>query len=149
MTNTFFKLNYSPILNLMAATHRNNVGTGWNALQWCESYLFHTSHTKLCFSHSKFNYDVPQGSVVGPFWFTLYMLLWGSIFRRCSIYFHCKEDDTQLYLWVRPNNTQTQRNPCSLTKDIKIWMTSNLVLLNSDKTDIFVLGPVKPLKHGV
>ncbi|XP_030580839.1 uncharacterized protein LOC115777144, partial [Archocentrus centrarchus] len=70
-----------------------------------------------------------------------YMLPLGSIIRKHCINFHSYADDTQLYLSMKPDDTHQLVKLQECLKDIKAWMTSNFLLLNSDKTEILVLGP--------
>uniref|UniRef100_A0A669EKP4 Reverse transcriptase domain-containing protein n=1 Tax=Oreochromis niloticus TaxID=8128 RepID=A0A669EKP4_ORENI len=131
--------------NILLERLEHAVGITGTALQWFVSYL----SNRLQFVHvngesssdTKVNYGVPQGSVLGPILFTLYMLPLGSIIRRHSINFHCYADDTQLYLSMKPGNTHQLVKLQECLKDIKTWMAANFLLLNSDKTEVIVLGP--------
>ena len=42
---------------------------------------------------------------------------------------------------MKPDETDQLANLQACLKDIKSWMTSNYLLLNSDKTEVIVLGP--------
>ncbi|XP_029297016.1 uncharacterized protein LOC115014371, partial [Cottoperca gobio] len=70
-----------------------------------------------------------------------YMLPLGNIIRNHSINFHCYADDTQLYLSIKPDETNELAKLQACLKDIKTWMSSNFLMLNTDKTEVIILGP--------
>ena len=61
--------------------------------------------------------------------------------RKHHIHYHCYADDTQLYISLKhdESNHLVQLQEC--LKNIKAWMTQNFLLLNSDKTEVVVIGP--------
>ncbi len=69
------------------------------------------------------------------------MLPLGNIIRKDGISFHCYADDTQLYISTRPDETSKLSKLTECVKNLKDWMTNNFILLNSDKTEILLIGP--------
>ncbi len=65
----------------------------------------------------------------------------GNIIRKYGISFHCYADDTQLYISTRPDETSKLSKLTECVKNIKDWMANNFLLLNSDKTELLLIGP--------
>ncbi len=72
----------------------------------------------------------------------LYVTL-GNIIRKHGVSFHCYADDTQLYISSRPGETHQIEKLMECIVDIKNWMTSNFLLLNSEKTEVLI-SDLKP-----
>ena len=113
------------------------------ALSWFRSYLSDRSQFVHVKDESSINttvsHGVPQGSVLEPILFTLYMLPLGNIIRNHFINFHCYADDTQLDLSIKPDEINQLSKLQTCLKDIKSWMCCNFLMLNSEKTEILVL----------
>ena len=123
-------------------------------LAWLRSY-FHERH-----QHDQINNttsepitvtcSAPQGSVLGPLAFTMYSSPLEEIVKahnlHCMIYAH----DTQGYDTFKPSNSASISSVTELCiKDIKCYMTKNMLKLNDSKTEILHLHsrhiPFSPL----
>ena len=133
---------------LQRLEHRLDI-TG-KCLQWLSTYLkdrtFRVHVNGQMSNNHNLDYGVPQGSVLGPKLFTLYMLPLSDIARRHNVNFHVYADDCQLYISFKKENMLITASMMErLVKDIKNWMTSNMLKLNGDKSDIMVLNdPRRP-----
>ena len=125
----------------------HEVGIRGTALSWFKSYLSDryqfVNVNQQSSLHSSVSHGVPQGSVLGPILFMLYLLPLGNVIRNHNINFHCYADDTQLYFSIKPDQINQIDRLNSCVSDIRSWMTENYLLLNADKTEVILLGPEK------
>ena len=82
-----------------------------------------------------------------PILFTMYTTPLGNIIHNHNLDFHLYADNTQLFISFKPCDSISRQTAISQVeaciKDIKTWMTNNLLKLNDDKTELIILPPVK------
>ena len=95
---------------------------------------------------AKLHQGVPQGSVLGPILFTLYMSPIGDICQKHNISFQSYANNQQNYLSFKPmRQTDTPKTQCiqkiqECIAKIRLWMCTNLLKLNDGKTEVLVVG---------
>ena len=108
------------------------------ALDWCKSYLLNRpQHVCIGNAISKpviLDYSVPQGSVLGPQWFTIYTSPVRDIILKYNLNYHVYADDTQLYITFK--SSQEPADSCITTlekciQEIRSWMRQNFVRVSS------------------
>uniref|UniRef100_A0A9J8BWB6 Reverse transcriptase domain-containing protein n=2 Tax=Cyprinus carpio carpio TaxID=630221 RepID=A0A9J8BWB6_CYPCA len=83
---------------------------------------------------------VPQGSILAPLLFSLYMLPLSRIMRKNQIAYHSYADDSQIYLSLSPNDYSPICSLCQCVDEINSWMCQNFLQLNKEKTEVIAFG---------
>ena len=104
--------------------------------------------TVLARPRSPCTLGVPQGSVLGPILFTLFIAPIANVIASHGLSFHQFADDTQLFISVdpkSPNNSLDILNICSV--DVLNWFTHNGLSLNPSKTEVLIMGTRQMVQH--
>ncbi len=118
-----------------------------DALDWVSSYLSGRTQSisiaEVKSPPQTLVRGVPQGSVLGPIFFTIYTLPLGDTVRKYGMKSHLFADNTQLYLTFDPKaqgdeelNITTME---SCISEIKLWMLQNKLNLNDGKMEFLFL----------
>ena len=138
MTKAFDSIRHDILLAKL-----RRIGISSSALAWFSSYLSGRKQVvrigNTVSEQLELRFGVPQGSILGPVLFTLY------VNELLSIPNHCQSmgyvDDTKLLLALPPNQTA---DAVSMLNDdlreITKWCCRNSLLLNPDKTKLLVIG---------
>ena len=126
-------------------------GVRGSALLWFESYFSGRSQAvniQGTLSQPKpLTTGMPQGSRVGPTEFPSYTSPVFTIAEKHGVSIHVYADDTQLYLPFNPTEYETAM--CKLqdcVEEIRLWLASNHLKLNEDKTEFLVIGSKPQLR---
>ncbi|KAF7248709.1 hypothetical protein EYD10_05509 [Varanus komodoensis] len=120
------------------------LGVGGTALQWFCSYLNGQFQKVMLWDYGsapwQLCHGVPQGSILSPLLFNIYMKPLGEVIRRCGLRNHQYADDTQLYLLfsTNPGEAVAVLNWC--LAEVMGWMRANKLKLNPDKTEVLLVG---------
>ena len=110
-------------------------------LQWFTSYLVDRTKRimfdKFSFQPRRLSCGVPQGSILGPVLFSLYISPLEDVIRAHGLKVMIYADDSQLYIIMRQSNRATASKDLTLCiQDIMSWNVSNIIKCNLTKTEI-------------
>ena len=127
------------------------MGLGGNVLKWFKSFLCgRCQRVRVgdCESYEIIiKFGVPQGSVLGPVLFNIYVRSLYATATRTSFNIHGFADDHQIYKSFHHKQEYSimvnELPNCS--QAINAWMDAHYLKLNPDKTEIIIFSPQKVL----
>ena len=120
-------------------------------LQWFRSYLSerkqYVYNNGECSELKQISCGVPQGSVLGPLLFLIYINDLPNISKKLNLYLFA--DDTNIYY----EDESLENLEIRVNKELKtlyLWLSVNRLALNIEKTNFVIFHPFnKPLKCNV
>ena len=129
---------------ILVHCHHTDFGFTDTVLQWFSSYLTDRTHyvslSNHCSAFAPVHSGVPQGSVLGPILFTMYIKPLSAIIDSHSILHHSFADDLQLHMSAPPDRiSELLHSMQSCISDVKAWATANMLKLNDNKTELMLI----------
>ena len=133
---------------ILTSRLQNTFGLTGPALSWILSYLSnrcqvvklgkHSSSPQACES------GVPQGSVLGPLLFTIYVSPIASLLSQLGVCQHQYADNTQLHIAISASSAAANLKVLeSALSSLSFWFSQNCLALNPEKSDAILLGTEK------
>ena len=134
LSAAFDSVDHSILLNRLSS----KLGLNGTALAWFLSYLSGRSQRVSVRGavSDKFDlrYGVPQGSCLGPLFFTVYASALFDVVEKHLPTVHCYADDSQLYISFSPKAHSGQADAVAsiehCIQDIRQWMSQDKLLMN-------------------
>lgn len=130
---------------------RNEIGIRGRALQWFESFLRGRAQRIRLGEHTSdeiiIQFGVPQGSVLGPVLFNVYIRSIYRFVKSLGFIIHGYADDHQIMKKLKPSSQVSilVDDLARCFNGIKHWMAQYFLQLNDSKTQIIVFGPSRVL----
>ena len=119
-------------------------GCSGTVLNWFTSYLsFRTQSVFVghASTPSALKCGVPQGSVLGPFLFTLYTQSLSTVICQSDHSYHFFADDSQFHNSSTPSDFPVRVHSLKDSiKDVAEWMCASMLKMNHDKTELIAIG---------
>ena len=130
LSRAFDMINHDILLSKLCIYGINN-----EALKWFSSYLDNRTQRIKLDSHmsqrEKINYGVPQGSILGPLLFVLYINDLPCIVKHCDIDMYADDTSLKSHGLSILDVSEKLQNDCRL---IEIWLRNNLMVVNTSKS---------------
>ena len=131
-------------LHILLERCRKDFGVNGIALRWLTSFITgRTQHIGVGAARSasvSCLSGVPQGSVLGPLLFAMYISPISNIVTAHRLRYQQYADDTQLYMALRPGTGSTFDALSRCVDDVYRWFLENGMMLNPSKTEAVLFG---------
>jgi hypothetical protein len=131
---------------------QNMYGISGNILDWISSYLASqtqvVSVSGVCSPASELTSGVPQGSVLGPLFFTAYTSPIFSLISSFGLSQQHYADDTQVYTAISKTGPYISVNKIqSCLSTLRLWYAQNSLTINPSKSEAMCISTTQRLKQ--
>ena len=126
----------------------SSVGVSTSALEWFTSYLSNRKQRTSCENELSealpVTFGVPQGSILGPLLFLVYINELPAVIEHCEVSLYA--DDTVLYFFSKePHQLESKLNEDLY--NVALWLEENKLTLNLSKTKSMLIGSNRKKVH--
>jgi len=137
-SKAFDSVNIDLLIHKLRLLHLSDHAVSWFNSYLCDRRQCVTSGNQTS-SWRIVRTGVPQGSVLGPLLFTMYVNDISSVLRHCK--YHMYADDLQLYIHTRPGSLNDAIHKVNEDLDLILTWTRKVGLaLNAEKSQAILIG---------
>jgi len=121
------------------------IGLGYRSLLWFQNYLRNRQYKVKVNDETStvhnLKYGVPQGSILGPILFVIYINELFDILDSNNIQYHAYADDLQLYTSTNVEKfSESKIHLENVVQKCITWFRSNKLMINESKTEYIIYG---------